>query len=116
MPSPYYDLNDLKAMVFDDMDFLKEIVGVFIAQMPVDCAELQQAASQKEWKETAMKAHKIKSSVRTIGIHNLFDDIVEIEHNCNQLTHLDTVPQKIDTFMEKMNLIINDLEKESFVV
>lgn len=114
MPSPYYNLSELKSLVFDDMDFLKQIVDVFINQMPVDCAELKNATIHQQWKEVSLKAHKIKSSVKTIGIHDIYDDILQIESNSQAGVKLDAIPQQVDDFIAKVNLIISDLKQESF--
>lgn len=114
MPSKYYNLSNLTEMVFDDLDFLQQIVSVFIEQMPIDAAELKNAVYHKQWNEAALKAHKIKSSVRTIGVKNLESQIITIEENCSNQNQLNQIESEVDDFVAKMNLVISDLKQETF--
>lgn len=114
MPSEHYNLDQLKSMVFDDLGFLQQIVQVFLDQMPIDMHHLTQAMNDENWQEVSLKAHKIKSSVRTIGIHRLEEKIEWIEKNSHNTDLHNEIIRAIESFEAQMDLVIRDLKTEKF--
>ena len=115
MTNELYDLSILSEMVYGDEEFMKDLVNTFIEFAPIDTKELLDFASKKDWAETAKKAHKLKSSIRTIGIVSLEDLIVTIEFNSKNLNNIDQINSKIDSFSSGLILVIERLKTESFL-
>ena len=114
MSSSLYDLSILNEMVYGDTVFMKELINTFIEYAPIDAKELFDYAQDKNWDETSKKAHKLKSSIRTIGVISLSDLILTIENDAKNQQNLDTINDDIDRFTSTLNEVIENLEKETF--
>ena len=110
-----YDLSILSEMVYGDEEFMKDLVNTFIEFAPIDTNELLEFASKKDWAETAKKAHKLKSSIRTIGIISLEELIVTIELDSKNMNNIDQINSKIDAFSSGLILVIEKLKTEPFL-
>lgn len=114
MSSSLYDLSVLEEMVYGDTVFMKELIDTFIEYSPIDAKELFDFAQEKNWDETSKKAHKLKSSIRTIGVTSLSDLILSIENDAKNQQNLDTINLDIDRFTATLDEVIENLKKESF--
>ena len=114
MSSNLYDLSILSEMVYGDTDFMKELVDTFIEFAPIDSAEMQEFAKNKDWEETSKKAHKLKSSIRTIGVTSLSDVIRKIELNAKNCQKLEEIPQQIEEFSIVLKTVLDSLATEDF--
>ena len=115
MTTQLYDLSILSEMVYGDQEFMKDLVNTFIEFAPIDTKELIGFAGENNWEETAKKAHKLKSSIRTIGITSLTDLIVEIEMDSKNLINVDQINSKIKQFFDGLELVIESLKNETFL-
>lgn len=114
MSSNLYDLSILSEMVYGDAEFMKELVDTFIEYAPIDTRELKEFAQSKDWEETAKKAHKLKSSIRTIGVTSLSDLILKIENDSKNLTETDLIEHHINEFSSILDLVLENLKSEKF--
>ena len=69
-PSEPVDLQHLRRYTFGDQALEKEILSLFVTQLPETMATLRSAASQKDWK---VAAHTLKGSCRAVGAFRLGD-------------------------------------------
>lgn len=116
MPNELYDLSILSEMVYDDKEFMKELVSTFIEYAPLDAAELNEFAKSQNWEETAKKAHKLKSSIRTIGVTSLTSLILEIEQEAKGQPDPTAICSKISQFLNTLTLVLESLKKEPFIL
>lgn len=115
MSKVLYDLSILEEMVYGDKEFMRELVHTFIEYAPIDAQELRDFAEIKNWEETSKKAHKLKSSIRTIGVTSLSKVILSIEENTKNQTHLDTISTNIESFSKTLTEVIEKLKHEPFI-
>lgn len=69
-PSEPVDVQHLRRYTFGDQALEKEILSLFVMQLPETMATLRAAASQKDWK---VAAHTLKGSCRAVGAFRLGD-------------------------------------------
>ncbi len=62
-PAPV-DLAHLRRYTLGNADFEREVLGLFLAQLPSMIAALREAGSDRDWK---MAAHALKGSGRAVG-------------------------------------------------
>ncbi|HVZ06018.1 Hpt domain-containing protein [Hyphomicrobium sp.] len=74
------DIQHLRRYTFGDQALEKEILSLFLAQLPETIAALRAAANQRDWK---VAAHTLKGSSRAVGAFRLGDIAQEAE----QLTY-----------------------------
>lgn len=109
-----YDLSILSEMVYGDTEFMKELVDTFVEHAPIDSKELSAFAKDKNWEETSKKAHKLKSSIRTIGVTSLSDIILKIEMDAKNNNNLDRICDNINHFTSTLDLVVISLKNETF--
>jgi hypothetical protein len=114
MSNKLYDLSILSEMVYGDTEFMKELVDTFIEYAPMDTLELRDYAKSENWEETSKKAHKLKSSIRTIGVTSLADLILEIEVDSKQHVKTHLINEKISQFSNTLEMVIEQLKIEKF--
>jgi HPt (histidine-containing phosphotransfer) domain-containing protein len=64
------DVQHLRRYTFGDQALEKEVLSLFVMQLPETLAALRAAASQKDWK---VATHTLKGSCRAVGAFRLGD-------------------------------------------
>lgn len=93
MPNPhkYINLHYLNSITDGDKDLIKELIAIFIEQIPEFRDGLNESFEQKDWNKIAAIAHKAKSSVISMGMDELGNkDLKNLEllaklHTLNEL-------------------------------
>ncbi|WP_430816043.1 Hpt domain-containing protein [Carboxylicivirga sp. RSCT41] len=73
MPNPYshIDLGYLESITDGSYDLIKELINIFIEQIPEFKEGFDEGLSSKDWSKIAAVAHKAKSSVMSMGMEEL---------------------------------------------
>ncbi len=74
-----FDLSMINIIGKDDPAFVKKIISIFLDTMPTSLANLMKASDEKNYEQVAKVAHKMKSSIDSMGITPLKDIIRELE-------------------------------------
>ncbi|MBS1934931.1 MAG: Hpt domain-containing protein [Bacteroidetes bacterium] len=98
-----YDLSMVQSVSGGDESFIKKMVALFIETVPKNVGELNEAFNQENWDQVSKLAHKLKSTVDSMGIKSLKTEIREVESFAKQKESLEKIPGLI----EKINLIID---------
>ena len=99
-----YDLTMVETISGGDKSFILKMVQLFIDTMPQNLKDLQDALQQENWEMVGKHAHKMKSTIDSMGISLLKDDIRAVESNGKHKTNLETVPasvQKVATILDQ---------------
>lgn len=97
-----YDLSMVESVSGGDESFIKKMVALFIETVPKNVEELNNALNRQNWDQVSKLAHKLKSTIDSMGIKSLKTDIREVELNAKQQVGLEKIPGLID----KLNLVI----------
>ena len=87
-----YDLTMVESISGGDQGFIKKMLQLFIDTMPQNVGELQSALQQENWEMVGKHAHKMKSTIDSMGISSLKEDIRAVESNGKNKTNLELVP------------------------
>ena len=79
--APLYDLSMVRSVSGGDETFIKKMVQLFIETVPPGLHDLQEAHGKQDWQRMGKIAHKLKSTIDSMGIVCLKDDIRLIENN-----------------------------------
>ena len=74
-----YDLSYLNEVGQGDQDIIRKILVLFLQQTPALLAELHDARTGNDYAAIKTHAHKMKSSINTLGIGSLKEVIRELE-------------------------------------
>ena len=82
----YIDLSYLEGIAEGDKDIIKELVEIFLDQMPEFTEGFDESMRDKDWVKVAAIAHKAKSSVMSMGMEELGNiDLKNMELLAKQL-------------------------------
>jgi CheY-like chemotaxis protein len=101
---PLYDLSMIQSMSGGDEAFLKKMIKLFIETVPQNVKELTAAVNAQNWEQTSKMAHKLKSTVDSMGIKSIRDDIRLVESNAKQQKDLAEIPG----IVRKIEAVIHD--------
>lgn len=90
-----YNLADLRIIQKDDEGFIKNIVGLFVSNVPKNAAELVTACDDGNWERVYFLAHKMKSSIELVNIETIRDEVKRVELNAKTKQNLEEIPDKV---------------------
>lgn len=65
------DLTFLKEISDGDQAFINDVLRTFLEEMPKDIAQMDQALQVQDYVSVGKMAHKTKSTLQTLGLHDL---------------------------------------------
>lgn len=74
-----YNLAKVYALSDNDPDFVKEILTLFVTEVPLDLIQIKLGIKTKDHKLAYSYAHKIKPSLDLLGMNVAFEEILQIE-------------------------------------
>jgi len=107
-----YDLSIIESVSGGDESFIKKMIQLFVETVPPSLIELQDAVDQQQWERVSKVAHKLKSTVDSMGISSLKDDIRTIEANGKHQQDVDKIPALVKKVNEVVNICILQLKND----
>lgn len=100
--APLYDLSLVNDLAEGNQDFIKSLVQIFIDTIPVNSKEMLAAIDKEEWEAAGKLAHKLKSTIDTMQIVSIKEDIRFVELNGKNKTNTNeiaVVAKKVDAII-----------------
>ena len=107
-----YDLTMIETISGGDQGFIKNMVQLFIDTMPQGVLELQQALQQENWEMVGKHAHKMKSTIDSMGIVLLHDDIRAVEAGGKTKTNIEQLPGLIANVSTIVSQCVDQIKKD----
>jgi CheY-like chemotaxis protein len=107
-----YDLTMVRSVSGGDETFIKKMVQLFIETVPPSLNDLHEAMNLQQWERVGKVAHKLKSTVDSMGIISLKEDIRSIEANGKQQQNTDTIPGLVQKVDDVVNACIRQLKTD----
>lgn len=105
------DLTYLKTFSDGDLDFVKEMVELFIDKIPMETSELQRAISAEEWSAAYKAAHDLKSSANFIGLKHIINSILKIEDCTKNERNFDQLAEPTQVVVEQCAIAVEELKE-----
>jgi HPt (histidine-containing phosphotransfer) domain-containing protein len=105
MPNQFkiINLTYLESISDGDKGIIKELVNIFVEQLPEFYEGFEENLKKKDWLKIASFAHKAKSSVLSMGMEELGGkDLKNLELICKQMV-LNELENKEDITPEELN-------------
>ncbi len=80
------DLTFLNEISDGDQDFITDVLQTFLEEMPKDMNQLRTAIQTQDVTGIGKVAHKTKSTLQTLGLHELKDMAYSIEQDAKTTT------------------------------
>ena len=110
--TPLYDLSMVQSVSGGDEAFIKKMVALFIETVPQNVEELSKATREENWEQVGKTAHKLKSTVDSMGIKSIRQEIRTVEANAKQKQSLPEIPLLVEKIAAVIDLCIGQLREE----
>jgi PAS domain S-box-containing protein len=112
LPEKLYDLSMVQSVSGGDEGFIKKMVALFIETVPQNLDELNKAVQGENWDMVAKTAHKLKSTVDSMGIKSIKQEIRTVEANAKQKIQVEEVPALVERIGSVIHETIGQLQAE----
>jgi PAS domain S-box-containing protein len=110
--SRLYDLTMVESVSGGDQAFIKKMVALFIETVPQNIQDLKNAMEAGNWEQVAKTAHKLKSTIDSMGIKSIHQEIRSIEAKAKALESVETIPALVATIDSVIEECIVQLQAE----
>lgn len=107
-----YDLSIVQSVSGGDKAFIKKMILLFIETVPQNLQELNTALRSQNWEQVGKLAHKLKSTVDSMGIKSIHADIRAVESNAKQQKDLAEIAPKVEKIISTIDSCIEQLMTE----
>lgn len=92
-------------------DLIKELIEIFISQVPVFISDMNTNYQKQDWKYLSAVAHKAKSSVDIMGLAAMKKKLKRLEIDAQKGINTDEYKEIIDEFIITCENAIIDAQK-----
>lgn len=106
-----YNLSQVYELVQNNEEFVISLVQIFIDTIPAISEELVAETDNQDWDKVSKLAHKLKSTIDTMQIASIKEDVRFIELNGRNETETDKIPplsKKIKLVIEEVTLQLKE--------
>ncbi len=75
----HYNLSKVYAISDNDPEFVKQILSLFLEEVPAEVKNIKEGLKQKDHKRVYAAAHKIKPTLDLLGMDLAYDDVLAVE-------------------------------------
>lgn len=103
-----FDLSMIRAISRGDEDFVRKMMELFIETVPLNLNDLNNSLERKNWDMVSKTAHKLKSTIDSMGIESIKENIRIVELTARKREALENIPAHI----RKINNVINECSRQ----
>jgi CheY-like chemotaxis protein len=107
-----YNLSMVESISGGDGNFIKKMVALFIETVPQNVQELNNGLKNENWDLVCKMAHKLKSTIDSMGIASIHEDIRTVERNAKEKKSLQEIPVMVNTIESVINNCIQQLKTD----
>jgi CheY-like chemotaxis protein/HPt (histidine-containing phosphotransfer) domain-containing protein len=107
-----YDLTMVQSVSGGDEGFIKKMVALFIETVPQNMDDLKNAVQAENWEQVGKTAHKLKSTIDSMGIKSIRQEIRTVESNAKQMESLTEIPSLVTMIDNVIKECIDQLQAE----
>jgi CheY-like chemotaxis protein/HPt (histidine-containing phosphotransfer) domain-containing protein len=107
-----YDLAMIHSVSGGDEAFIRKMIQLFIQTVPQNVRELVDATSEGNWEQVSKMAHKLKSTIDSMGIRSIHDQIRAVEMHAKNQDQLELLPDMVRQVESVVSACIQQLHAE----
>ncbi len=107
-----YDLKMVEAISGGDQEFLLRMVRLFLETMPASLRQIEDAADNERWDELSKLAHKLKSTIDSMGVIRLKQLVRTIENNSKNGVEVDELPSQVGELVRVMQATLRQVLRD----
>lgn len=105
-----YDLAMVESIAGGDNNFIRKMVQIFLDTMPPSVVQLNTELQQQNWDAVSKMAHKMKSTIDSMGIVKLKEVIRTIEGNGKHKHDLEKMPVHVKQVTDVLDQCVVQLK------
>lgn len=106
----YINTQQIEDIVNGDLDFQKELIDIFLEQIPEFVSNMTTFLDEKNWELLAREAHTAKSSALTFGMEKAGTLLKQIQIHA-EANELEILPELVTKALSHMGAAIPELEE-----
>jgi CheY-like chemotaxis protein len=107
-----YDLSMVESISGGDQSFIVKMLQLFLNTVPASLSEMRSFSDKGAWLELSKVAHKLKSTIDSMGIAELKQTIRDIENLGKAGKDTATIPPMVKTVIETMDRVMARVKKD----
>lgn len=111
-----YDLSYLQEVSKGNLDFMLDMIGIFLTKTPETLAILESEIEKKNWELVGFYAHKLKATYAYMGINDLRTILYEIEQSAKKLENLEDIPNWFATIKKQTSPAIQEITEHKKIL
>ncbi len=105
------DLSYLKDVSDGNVEFIIDMIDIFLMQTPEQVANLSKAIAEEDYPKVAEVAHKIKPTLAFVGANDARDTMQTIEHRARYKENVDTIKADFDALKDVIENLFVGLQQ-----
>jgi len=105
-----FDKDELLKKFDGDEEFLTELIGVFINDVPEQLSEIKEAVDNRNSEKLERSAHKLKGAIANFEEKAAFEAALQLEIMGRE-NRLDGVEETYDNFVKGVESLLNALKE-----
>ncbi len=106
----WVNLSYLEGMTGGSPELVREMIDIFISQIPEFISEMKTLHEKKDWKSLGLLAHKAKSSVAIMGMDQQAGELKQLEQLTREGLETESYASYIDRFEHTCLRAIDELK------
>jgi HPt (histidine-containing phosphotransfer) domain-containing protein len=106
------DLTYLKEVASENVEFMVDMIDLFMEQTPSYTQDLKNAIDQKNWEKIAQTAHKLKPTFTFMGIEAGRDLMSTIEHRAREKEDFEGIARDFKEIYQSFDNIYIKLQEK----
>lgn len=108
----YYNLSKVYAISDNDVEFAKQIVTLFIEEVPVEMKNIKGGLKEKDHLKVYHAAHKIKPTLDLMGMDLAYEDVVAVETWSRAEGKKKEIKEIVKSLKEYISKTVKELKKD----
>ena len=104
-----YNLDQLEEIASGNRDFLVSLAKIYLSTIPANSTEMVEASEKAEWDKVSKLAHKLKSTIDTMNIASIQNDIRTLEIDAKNKVNTASLPliaSKVDEIIKQVGELL----------
>ncbi|MHA3788020.1 Hpt domain-containing protein [Flavobacterium hauense] len=108
----YYNLSKVYAISDNDVEFAKQIVVLFLEEVPVEITNIKDGLEEKDYQKVYHAAHKIKPTLDLLGMDLAYEDVVAVETWSRAEGKRKEIKDIVKSLKEYVSKTVKELKKD----
>ncbi len=107
-----YNLAKVYALSDNDPEFVKQIITLFVTEVPEDMKQIDQGIKNKDHKLAYSYAHKIKPSLDLLGMTVAFEEILQVEAWTKREGKRKEIEHTFESIQSQVEKAVKEIKKD----